>query len=194
MGGGTTVDTARKQDHVRAKVPDALDLLMGEALVVRCDHIHNDRAGAESGPFGRLSGHRSHHTGHHHLQTAAGRRGRDVNIGSDLVFCRRDKPVVFVEQFPSGQLFDFGDRIQHTHGDVLERRFHRGGGFASGDQSVLAVYIFNKNRLGGSGAAVGGDNDFDIFRIRELSHQLYLPVRSVKSYSARRLSCYLSGR
>ena len=60
------------EDHVRAQVTDTLDLLVVHALVVAGDQVHHDGACAKGCTFCTLTGHGSHHTGHHHLQSATG--------------------------------------------------------------------------------------------------------------------------
>ena len=142
------VDAAGEQDHVGAQVADALDLLVGQAAVVGGDDVHDDRAGAERGALGALGGHRLDHAGDHHLQAAAGARGRDVDVDAPVSVVRVDDRLP-VEDLAAGELLDLPDRVEHAARDILERRLDRGRGLAADDQPILVVDELDEDRLGG---------------------------------------------
>ena len=76
------IGATREEHHVGPQFANALDLFMRLAIVVRSDRVHDDRAGAECCALRTFGGHLPHHTGHHHLQATASRRGRDVDVAT----------------------------------------------------------------------------------------------------------------
>jgi hypothetical protein len=173
---GAAVGAAGQEDHVGPQLADALDLLVRQPAVVDRDRVHDDRAGTERGAGGALGGHVLDDAGHHHLQAAAGRAGRDVQIGADAVLLGADdaRAVGAVrvrgravgQELPAAQLLDLAHGVEHAAGDVLDRRLDGGRRLAARGQAVLAGGVpLDQDRLGRGRPAVGRDHRADRRRI-----------------------------
>ena len=165
VGGRAAVGAAGDQDHVRAQLADALDLVVRAALVVGGDDVHHDRPGPQRRAFGALGGHLPDHARHEHLQAAAGAGRGDIEVTAGVALGGLDDPAVGVDELPIGQLGDLGDRVDHADGHVGERLFDGGRRFSAVRLAVLPVDELDEDRLGRRAAAVRCENDLDGVRV-----------------------------
>ena len=82
VADGAAIGAAGEKYHVRPKVSDPFDALVGASAVVGRQRVDDDGAGAERGARCRFGRHLTDHAGHHHLEAAAGRGGGDVGVGA----------------------------------------------------------------------------------------------------------------
>ena len=159
------IGSAREENHVRAQLTDALNLFVRPTFVIGGDDIHHNRPSAECCTLGAGRGHLRHNARHHHLQTTASRRRRDIQIAT--LRLRRglnDSPLIIDE--PSiRQLRHFGDGVDHAHRDVGERFLDGRGRFAAVRLAILTVNTLDQNRFGGGAPTVGGEDHVHLIRI-----------------------------
>ncbi len=169
FGRVATVGAAREQNHVGPQLADALNLLVGEPLVVGGDHVHDDGPGPERGPLGAGRGHFANDAGDHHLQAAAGARCRDVDVAALVAAGRTDQLSLLVHQPPAGQLAHLGRRIDHADSHVGDRLLDGGGGFAAVRLAVAVAHLLDEDGFGGGATAVGREDDVDFVEIHRLA-------------------------
>ena len=161
MSDRAAVGAARQKDHVRPKRANPLDLLMRQPPVIRRQHIHNDRPGAERASLGAFAGHALHHTCDHHLKasTRAARGNINVHTSLGIAIDPGGCQDLFILQNPAPREFlDLADGIQDAAGHVLKRRFDGGRRFAAIGLAVFVPDFLDQDGFGGRTAAIGRDN------------------------------------
>jgi hypothetical protein len=115
-------------------------------------------------PLRRLAGHRFDDAGDHHLQAAAGGRGRHVDVGPLRAPFVHEDPVVG-DELAADELFHLADGVENAPGDVFGGFFHRGRGLAANLEAVLVALLADEDGFGRGAAAVGGQDGLCVRKV-----------------------------
>ena len=153
-------------------MPNAFDLLVRQPFVIRGDDIHDNRAGTEGGALSTLRCQIPHNARYHHLQSAAGTAGGNVDIYAFITVLRfQDNPIG--QQFPSGEFLHFGDGVDNTGGNVFDGCLHGSGCLAADDELICVAALLDQNRFGCGAATVCGKNRLDV----PILHRCCVPLK-----------------